>query len=144
MPIIRSTLHPTVKIYHKGLVNIFDSTIGEETHVAAFVEIGGAQIGAHCKIEAFVFIPRGTVIEDYVFIGPNTAITNDKRPDVLHRWGDWECRPVTIKRGASIGANCVIIAGVTVGEEAKIAAGAIVSRDVAPKTRIKGIPARPY
>jgi acetyltransferase-like isoleucine patch superfamily enzyme len=144
MPIERSKIHSTVKIFHPELVNIYDSEIGEGTKIASFVEIGGAKIGSRCKIEAHVFIPRGTVIEDYVFVGPNTTVTNDKYPDLLKQWDDWEVKPVTIKRGAVIGANAVIVAGVTIGEEANIAAGAIVTKDVAPKAKIKGIPARPY
>ncbi|MGB8781329.1 MAG: acyltransferase [Candidatus Bathyarchaeia archaeon] len=144
MPIERCKIHSSVKIHHPELVNIYDSEVGEGTKIASFVEIGGAKIGSHCKIEAHVFIPQGTVIEDYVFVGPNTTVTNDKHPDLLKHWDDWQVKPVTIKRGAVIGANAVIVAGVTIGEEANVAAGAIVTKDVTPKAKIKGIPARPY
>ncbi|MGD0494752.1 MAG: acyltransferase [Candidatus Bathyarchaeia archaeon] len=144
MPIERSKIHQSVRIWHPELVNIYDSEIGEDTRIASFVEIGGAKIGSRCKIEAHVFIPPGTVVEDQVFIGPNSTITNDKHPDLLKSWDGWEIKPVTIKRGAVIGANAVIVAGVTIGEEANIAAGAIVTKDVPPRTKVKGIPARPY
>jgi acetyltransferase-like isoleucine patch superfamily enzyme len=140
MPIERSKLHPTVKIWHPELVNIYDSTIDEGTKIASFVEIGGSRIGKFCKVEAHAFIPPGTVIEDYVFIGPQVSITNDKNPNLLKP--KWEPMPVTIKRGAAIGANSAIIAGVTIGEEALIGAGSVVTRDVPPKAKAYGNPAR--
>jgi len=140
MPIERSKVHSTVKIWHPELVNIYDSTIGEGTKIASFVEIGGSKIGRHCKIEAFAFIPPGTVIEDYVFIGPQVSITNDKSPNLLKP--KWMSMPVTIKRGAVIGANSVIIAGVTIGEEALVGAGSVVTKDVPPKAKAYGNPAR--
>jgi acetyltransferase-like isoleucine patch superfamily enzyme len=140
MPIERSKVHSTVKIWHPELVNIYDSTIGEGTKIASFVEIGGSKIGRHCKIEAFAFIPPGTVIEDYVFIGPQVSITNDKSPNLLKP--KWTSMPVTIKRGAVIGANSAIIAGVTIGEEALVGAGSVVTKDVPPKAKAYGNPAR--
>jgi acetyltransferase-like isoleucine patch superfamily enzyme len=140
MPIERSKLHPTVKIWHPELVNIYDSTVDEGTKIASFVEIGGSKIGKHCKIEAHAFIPLGTIIEDYVFIGPHVSITNDKSPTLLKP--TWTSTPVTIKRGAAIGANCAIIAGVTIGEEALVGAGSVVTKDVPPKAKAYGNPAR--
>jgi acetyltransferase-like isoleucine patch superfamily enzyme len=126
--IANSKLHPSVKIWHPELVNIYDSTVDEGTKIASFVEIGGAKIGKFCKIEAFAFLPPGTVIEDYVFIGPHVIVTNDRYPDVKQT--DWKSEPVHVKKGASIGAGSVLIAGVTVEENALIGAGSIVTRDV--------------
>ena len=140
MPIERSNIHPSVKIWQPTLVNIYDSEIGEHTKIAAFVEIGGAKIGQHCKIEAFVYVPPGSVIEDYVFLGPHACICNDKYPNLL--LPSWEVRPVHIKRGARIGAGAVILSGVEVGEEAMVGAGAVVTRNVPPKTIVYGNPAR--
>ncbi len=134
--IVNSKIHPSVKIWHPELVNIYDSTIGEDTKIASFVEIGGTQIGKHCKIEAFAFLPPGTVIEDYVFICPHVIATNDRYPDLKR--SDWKHEPVTVKRGASIGAGSVLVAGVTVGENALIGAGSIVSRDVPSGTIVYG------
>jgi acetyltransferase-like isoleucine patch superfamily enzyme len=139
--IINSKVHPSVKIWHPELVNIYDSYIGENTKVASFVEIGGARIGKWCKIEAFSFIPPGTVIEDYVFVGPHVIITNDRYPDAKR--DTWNSEPVTIKRGASIGAGSVIVAGVTIGENALVGAGSVVSRDVSGETIVYGEKAYP-
>jgi acetyltransferase-like isoleucine patch superfamily enzyme len=136
MPIINSTLHPTVKIWHPELVNIYGSTIGENTKIASFVEIGDSKIGRNCKIEAFAFIPPGSIIEDNVFIGPNTALTNDRYPSAKPK--AWSQEPVTIKRGASVSANCVICPGVVIGENALVGAGSVVSRDVLPCQVIHG------
>ncbi len=131
-----SQIHQSVRIWHPELVNIYGTVIGEGTKVASFVEIGEACIGKFCKIEAFSFIPPGTVIEDYVFIGPHVTITNDRYPDVKRN--DWKLEPVTVKKGASIGAGSVLVAGVTVGENALVGAGSVVSRDVTKGTIVYG------
>jgi UDP-2-acetamido-3-amino-2,3-dideoxy-glucuronate N-acetyltransferase len=140
--IVNSKIHPSVKIWHPELVNIYNSTIGEGTKVASFVEIGGTQIGKYCKIEAFSFLPPGTTIEDYVFVGPHVIVTNDRYPDVKRE--TWKLEPVTIKRGASIGAGSVLVAGVTVGENALVGAGSVVSRDVPGGTVVYGEKASPH
>jgi UDP-2-acetamido-3-amino-2,3-dideoxy-glucuronate N-acetyltransferase len=126
--IINSSIHPSVKIWHPELVNIYGSTIGEGTKIASFVEIGNSKIGNYCKIEAFSFLPPGTVIEDYVFIGPHVIVTNDRYPDA--KVETWKSEPVTVKKGASIGAGSVLVSGVIIGENALIGAGSVVSRDV--------------
>lgn len=126
--IVRSNIHPTAKICYPELVNIHDSTIGEGTEIASFVEISIARIGKHCKIEAFSLIPPGTVIEDYVYIGPHATITNDRYPDAKNKTEKKEA--VTVKKGASIGAGSILIAGVTIGENAIIDPGSIISHDV--------------
>jgi acetyltransferase-like isoleucine patch superfamily enzyme len=129
-----------VKIWDPTLVNIYDSEIGEGTKIARFVEIGGAKIGRYCKIEAFAFIPPGSIIEDYVFLGPHATICNDKYPNLL--LPSWKVQPVHIKRGARIGAGAVILPGVEVGEEAMVGAGAVVTKNVPAKTVFYGNPAR--
>lgn len=140
MPIERSDVHPTVKIWHPEQVNIYDSTIGAHTKIASFVEIGGSKIGAHCKIEKGAFIPPGTVIEDYVFIGPGVMICNDKYPNILQ--SEWKPEPVIVKRGAKIGTNATILPGAVIGEEAMVGAGAVVTKDVPKKSVVYGNPAR--
>ena len=140
MPIERSKLHPTVKIWHPELVNIYDSEIGKGTKIACFVEIGGSKVGNLCKIECGAFIPPGSVIEDKVFIGPNVSLTNDRYPDLNK--SKWMPEPVTIRCGARIGSNSVIVSGVTIGEGALIGSGSVVTEDVPPRTVAYGNPAR--
>jgi len=126
--IVRSNIHPYAKICYPDSVNIYDSTIGEGTKIASFVDIGIARIGKFCIIEAFSFLPPGTVIEDYVYIGPHVTIMNDRHPDAKSK--TWKKEPVTIKNGASIGAGSIIFGGVTVGENAIVDAGSVVSHNV--------------
>src|SRR3990167_26061 len=102
-----------------------EPNIGETTKIAAFVEIGkGVTIGERCKIEAFVFIPPGVTIEDDVFIGPHVCFTNDRNPPS----GNWSA--TLVKKGARIGANSSILAGVTIGDGALIGMGSVVLKDV--------------
>ncbi len=130
VPIKRSKIHETVKIYQP--VNIYDSKIGEYTKVAAFVEIGGAVIGKNCKIEAFAFIPPGVIIHDNVFVGPHATFTNDKYPSA--KGLGWEVLQTEVLEGASIGASSVILPGLTIGVDAVIAAGSVVTKNVPQKT----------
>lgn len=118
--------------------------IREETKIGRGVRIGthsiierGVVIGDRAWIQSMVYIPNGTVIEEDVFIGPNAVITNDKYPPSRR------IAPVVIRRGAVIGANSTLIAGVEIGEGAVVAAGAVVTRDVPPRTVVAGVPARP-
>lgn len=140
MPIVRSNIHPTVKIPQEGLVNIYDSEIGEGTKIAAFVEIGKAKIGKFCKIEAYAFVPPGSIIEDYVFIGPHAVLTNDRYPNLLK--DSWKLEPVTVKYGAKVGAHAVILAGVTIAERCLIGTGAVVIHNTKPNGVYVGNPAR--
>jgi len=129
-----------ILVWHVELVNIFDSEIGEGTKIASFVEIGGSKIGSSCKIECGAFIPHGSVIEDKVFIGPNVSLTNDRYPNLLVN--EWKVEPVTIKYGARIGSHSVIVSGVTIGEEAIIGSGSVVTDDIPARATAYGNPAR--
>lgn len=109
-------------------VLIRESTrIGDDVIVGTKTVIEGYTIiGSHVSIQSRVYIPTNTVIEDYVFIGPCAVLTNDKYP--IRK--DYELRGPTFSKGASIGANAVILPGVKIGEGAMVAAGACVTRDV--------------
>ncbi|VVB66512.1 Bifunctional protein GlmU [Candidatus Gugararchaeum adminiculabundum] len=121
-------------------VNIYDCRIGDNCKIACFVEIQrGVVIGNNCKVEAFAFIPSGVEIADDVFIGPHVAFTNDRVPRAT---GDWEITKTVVKKGASIGANCTVVCGVTIGENALIAAGSVVTRDVPNNALVMGCPGR--
>lgn len=114
-----SPIHPSA--------NIYDSSIGEGTKVAAFVEIGGSTVGARCKIQAFAFLCPGVTLEDEVFIGPHACFTNDRHPRAV---GPWTREETIVRRGASIGANATILPGVVIGAGAVIGAGSVVTCDV--------------
>jgi acetyltransferase-like isoleucine patch superfamily enzyme len=121
-------------------VNLYKCKIGRNCKVDAFVYVEeGVVIGDYCKIRPFVFIPTGVTIEDDVFVGPNVSFTNDKYPRVK---GEWKLVRTRVKKGASIGANSVILPGVTIGEEALVGAGSVVTEDVPSRAIVAGNPAR--
>jgi UDP-2-acetamido-3-amino-2,3-dideoxy-glucuronate N-acetyltransferase len=121
-------------------VNLYKCKIGKNCKIDAFVYIEeGVVVGDNCKIRPFVFIPTGVLIENDVFIGPSVSFTNDKYPRVS---GKWTLLNIRIKRGASVGANSVIMPGVTIGEKALIGAGSVVTKDVPDKAVVAGNPAR--
>ncbi len=100
----------------------------------------GVSIGAGCKVQNSVSVYNGVTIGDEVFVGPNACFTNDKVPRANNP--DWAVTPTRVENGASIGANATIVCGITIGEYAMIAAGSVVTRDVAPYTLVMGNPAR--
>ena len=136
-----------VKIY--AFVNLYGCEIGDESKIGTFVEIQrGARIGRRVKISSHTFICEGVTIEDDVFIGHGVIFINDKYPRAttpggsLQTEADWICIPTLIKRGASIGSNATILCGVTIGEDALVGAGSVVTRDVPPGATVAGNPAR--
>ena len=150
MPVSKDVkLGKDVKIYHTDLVNIYGCEIGDGTKIGAFVEIKRtAKIGERVKIQPHVFIPEGVTIEDEVLIGPHVSFINDRYPKATNLDGslkleeDWNITPTWVKRGASIGANCTILCGVTIGEGAMVGAGSVVTKDVEPNTIVVGNPAK--
>ena len=85
-------------------------------------------IGENCQIEAMAFIPNGVTIEDNVFIGPGVVFTNDPTLDTPRE--DWKPTATLVKRGAKIGANATIRAGVVIGENSIVGCGSVVLKNV--------------
>ncbi len=132
-----------------AFVNLYGCTIGDETKIGTFVEIQkGASIGDRCKISSHTFICEGVTIESEVFIGHGVTFINDRHPRATTATGelqtdaDWDCQRTVIKRGASIGSGVTLLGGVTVGENAIVGAGSVVTKDVPPGSTVVGNPAR--
>jgi acetyltransferase-like isoleucine patch superfamily enzyme len=130
-------------------INIYGCEIGDETKIGAFVEIQkNARIGKRCKISSHTFICEGVEIEDNVFIGHNVAFINDSYPRAttadggLQTEADWKVENTRICKGASIGSGSTILANVTVGENAIVGAGSVVTKDVPANAIVVGNPAK--
>lgn len=118
-----------------------NASIGRGCIVSKDVYIDmGVKIGDLCKIQNSVSVYAGVTLEDEVFVGPNVCFTNDRVPRAFN--AGWQITPTLVRRGASIGANSTIVCGVTIGEYAMVAAGAVVTRDVEPYSLVLGNPAR--
>jgi UDP-2-acetamido-3-amino-2,3-dideoxy-glucuronate N-acetyltransferase len=118
-----------------------NASIGRGCIVSKDVYIDtGVKIGDRCKIQNSVSVYAGVTLEDEVFVGPNACFTNDRVPRAFN--AGWQITPTLVKRGASIGANATVVCGVTIGQYAMVAAGAVVTRDVAPYSLVLGNPAR--
>lgn len=137
-----------VKIF--DFVNLYGCSIDDYSKVGTFVEIQkNASVGKHCKISSHTFICEGVHIEDNVFIGHNVTFINDKYPRSTNADGsmqsesDWKVVETFIKKGASVGSSSTILCGVTVGENAIVGAGSVVTKDVPPNTIVAGVPAKP-
>ncbi|TNM63615.1 acyltransferase [Aliirhizobium smilacinae] len=138
-----------VIIHHPDLVNLYGCTIGAGTAIGTFVEVQkNVLVGRNCKISSHSFLCEGVTIEDGVFVGHGVMFTNDIYPRAVNPDGslqtqaDWVVVPTLVKRHASIGSNATILAGITIGEEAQIGAGAVVTRNVPDRAIVAGVPAR--
>jgi UDP-2-acetamido-3-amino-2,3-dideoxy-glucuronate N-acetyltransferase len=110
--------------------------IGDGTRVGSFCDIGsGVVIGKNCNIQAHVTISNGCKIGNNVFIAPNSSLLNDKFP--LSKC----LTPSVIEDDVVIGGCAVILPNLTIGESSVVAAGSIVTKDVSPRTVVKGTPA---
>ena len=136
-----------VKVY--DFVNLYGCEVGEHSKIGTFVEIQkNARVGRNCKISSHTFICEGVTIEDDVFVGHNVTFINDLYPRATAADGhvqneeDWSVVPTRVKRGASIGSSVTILGGITIGEEAMVGAGSVVTKDVPSHAVVAGNPAR--
>jgi UDP-2-acetamido-3-amino-2,3-dideoxy-glucuronate N-acetyltransferase len=153
------SIDPTVTVHSSAIVDD-GATIGAGSRVWHFVHVCGnavigercslgqnvfvgnrVRIGSNCKIQNNVSIYDNVYLEDDVFCGPSMVFTNVYNPRSAVTRKD-EYRDTFVRRGATLGANCTIVCGTTVGEYAFVAAGAVVNRDVAPYALVAGVPAR--
>ncbi len=132
-----------------GFVNLYGCEIGDDVKIGTFVEIQkGAKIGNCCKISSHTFICEGVTLEEGVFIGHGVTFTNDLYPRATGSGGqlqteaDWTCIPTLVKRQASIGSGATLLCGITIGENAMIGAGSVVTKDVPAGAVVAGNPAR--
>jgi UDP-2-acetamido-3-amino-2,3-dideoxy-glucuronate N-acetyltransferase len=132
-----------------NFVNAYGCSIDDNSKIGAFVEIQkGAFIGKNCKISSHTFICEGVHIEDNVFVGHGVMFTNDLFPKATNADGspqteaDWKVIKTLVKKGASIGSNATILCGITIGENALVGAGSVVTKDVLPNTVVAGVPAK--
>ncbi len=137
-----------VNVKLSKFVNLYGCEVGDESKIGAFVEIQkNARVGKRCKISSHTFICEGVTIEDEVFIGHGVTFINDSYPRAttggqLQTEADWRVETTLIKRGASIGSGATILSKVTVGENAIVGAGSVVTKSVPPNAVVVGNPAR--
>jgi len=132
-----------VKIY--DFVNLYSCEIGDESQIGPFVEIQqGAIIGKRVKVQSHTFVCEAVTIEDEAFIGHGVMFINDRYPVSALPPGTPlpEREPIRVCRGASIGSNATILGNLTIGEEAIVGAGSVVTRDVPPRAIVAGNPAK--
>ena len=144
---------------HSSAIVDEGAEIGAESRVWHFVHVcGGAKIGKgvslgqnvfvgnrviigdRCKVQNNVSVYDNVVLEEGVFCGPSMVFTNVYNPRSLIERKD-EYRDTLVKRGATLGANCTIVCGVTVGEFAVVGAGAVINQDIKPYALMVGVPA---
>jgi len=139
-------LAPGVKL--SKFINLYGCQIGEDTKIGAFVEIQkNATVGKNCKISSHTFICEGVLIEDNVFVGHGVTFINDSYPRAttpggqLQTEADWTVEKTIVKKGASIGSGSTILANVTIGENAIVGAGSVVTKDIPANAIVAGNPA---
>lgn len=130
-------------------INLYGCEIGDETKIGAFVEIQkNSRVGRCCKISSHTFICEGVEIEDGVFIGHGVMFINDVYPRATAAGGglqteaDWKVEKTRICKGASVGSGATILCNVTIGENAIVGAGSVVTKDVQANAIVAGNPAK--
>jgi acetyltransferase-like isoleucine patch superfamily enzyme len=130
-------------------INLYGCEIGDETKIGAFVEIQkNAVVGKRCKISSHTFVCEGVTIEDNVFIGHSVTFINDSYPRAttaeggLQTEADWKVERTLVKKGASIGSGSTILSNISIGENAIVGAGSVVTKDVPANSIVAGNPAR--
>jgi acetyltransferase-like isoleucine patch superfamily enzyme len=130
-------------------INMYGCEVGDETKIGAFVEIQkNARVGRRCKISSHTFICEGVNIEDNVFIGHSVTFINDAYPrsttaeGELQTEADWKVENTVVRKGASIGSGATILSKVTVGINAIVGAGSVVTKDVPDNAIVAGNPAK--
>ena len=148
------SIAPDVKL-GKGVklskfINLYGCEIGDDTKIGAFVEIQkNASVGRQCKISSHTFICEGVTIEDNVFIGHGVMFINDIYPRAtangqLQTEADWKVERTIVKNGASIGTGATILANITIGENAIVGAGSVVTKNVPANCIVGGNPAKVF
>ena len=130
-------------------INLYGCEIGDESKIGAFVEIQkNVNVGKRCKISSHTFICEGVTIEDNVFIGHGVTFINDSYPRATTFEGnlqtevDWKVERTVVKKGASIGSGVTILPNTSIGENAIVGAGSVITKDVPPNTIVAGNPAK--
>ncbi len=146
------SIHPTA-VVEPGAQVAEDARVWHWVHIRSGAKVGprtvlgkdvfidtDVSVGADCKIQNFATLYRGVTLGNRVFVGPHACFTNDLYPRAVSP--DWQVVPTKVDDGASIGANTTILCGITIGRNAMVAAGAVVTKDVPPHALVAGIPAR--
>lgn len=143
-----SSIGDGTRVWHLAQVRE-NAQIGENCIIGRAAYVGqGVRIGDNCKIQNLAQVYEPAELEDGVFIGPAVVLTNDQYPRAINEDGtlkdasDWEPVGVTVRRGAAIGARSVLVAPVTIGAWALVAAGSTVVKDVPDYALVAGAPAK--
>src|SRR5215469_8978693 len=144
----RAVLGPGTTVWHLAQIRE-NARLGSGCIIGRGAYVGpGVLVGDNVKLQNYALVYEPARLEDGVFIGPATVLTNDLYPrsvdltGKLKRPADWDASGVLVREGASLGARVVVVAGCTIGQWALVAAGAVVTKDVADFALVAGVPAR--